>query len=241
MTTVQNPIISVVIPAYNDSLLLEKCLQQLRSQRFSFPFEIIVVNGPSKDNTKQVAERYANVVVDQDGIGIGHARYVGCNHAKASIIAITDADVIVPIDWLDRIYQVFSNNKYFIAITGPYVFINSEKLNSWAKITRPLAHHFHRIVYDAQLLSGTNMAVRKDAYQAVGGFDPEISGLEDVELGMRLCKIGKVSYRSDLVVSTTDRRFKHPIKHIFTTLIPAYIKRSVLKKKDKYVIWKPLN
>lgn len=231
--------ISVVIPAYNDAKLLKKCLQALKKQDFSLPYELIVVNGPSHDNTKEIALRYADVVIDQSKIGIGQARNEGCAEAQSKIIAITDADVIVPKYWLSRIYQYFKKYKYVIALTGPYRFINSEKLNNSAKVARIFAKEFHRILTDSSPLSGTNMAVRRDAYMAVGGFDPEITGLEDVELGMRLSKIGKIIYVEDLLVKTTDRRFRHPVQHVLTKLIPTYFKRTVLRTKDSKVIWKP--
>lgn len=234
------PVISVVIPAYNEEKLIKKCLSRLREQDFHLPYEIIIVNGPSVDRTRQIAAQYADLVIDQSGLGIGQARSQGCALAQGEILAITDADVVVPPNWLTRIYQYFRRHKYIIALTGPYRFVNSAKLNQQL-IVRDVAFELHESLTGAVALSGTNMAVRTDAYLEVGGFDPEITGLEDVELGLRLSKIGKAVYLKNLYVETTDRRFKHPTRHVLGTLLPAYIKRTILKNKDKKVIWKPIH
>lgn len=236
----KNIAISVVLPAYNEEILIEKCLKNLQNQDFKLPYEIIVVNGPSGDKTKEIALKYTDRVVDQKGIGIGQARKQGCDLAIGEILAITDADVFVPSNWLTSIYEYFSKHKYIVAITGPYRFINSKRLNKMLKFALPIARDIHAAVADTIPLSGTNTAIRKDAYDTVGGFDEQITGLEDVELGIRLSKIGKVDFVKNIVVKTTDRRYKNPSKHIMTTLLPAYIKRTVLKTKDNKVIWKPI-
>jgi len=234
------PYISVIIPAYNEEKLITYCLKNLKNQNFNHPYEIIVVNGPSTDKTNTIAKNYAHTVVQQTGIGIGQARQQGCQLAKGKILAITDADVFVPPNWLSKIYNYFLKHPRVIAITGPYEFVHSGNLNKASKIVRPIIKELHQFISDTVPLSGTNSAFKKSAYFKAGGFDPEITGLEDVELGIRLSKIGQVVYLSSLVVKTTDRRFRQPGKHILTTLLPTYIKRIVLKKKDKRVIWKPL-
>lgn len=235
--TRQEPVISVIMPAFNEELHIEKSLRRLREQNFSKPYEIIVVNGPSTDRTKEIAEKYANIVVDQTGFGIGQARHQGCRLASGQILAMTDADVFVPANWLTLIDNFFHQNPEAVAVTGPYQFINSDHLNRAARIVRPVATALHTWVAGGAPLSGTNTAVRNKAYYEAGEFDPEITGLEDVELGNRLLKIGKVVYAADLVVETTDRRYRKPLQHIFTTALPAYVKRMIFKTKDKKVIW----
>ncbi|MBU0576439.1 glycosyltransferase family 2 protein [Patescibacteria group bacterium] len=238
--TKNSPVISVVIPAYNEEKLIEKCLVALKKQDAKFSYEIIVVNGPSTDQTRAIAQEYADVVVNQTGIGIGQARNQGCKLAQGEILVMTDADVFAPPNWLTRIYDFFRENKYVIALAGPYNFIDADTLNRASRIVRPIAKEIHKAITGTIPFSGTNMAIRKDAYFMAGEFDPEITGLEDIELGMRLAKVGKSVYLENLVVKTTDRRFKHPTRHFMTTLLPAYIKRTVFKTKDDKAIWKPV-
>ena len=235
-----HPAISVVLPAYNEERLIEKCLTHLVQQDFHEPFEIIVVNGPSTDQTRKIAEKYADLVIDQTGIGIGQARYQGCKQAKGELLAITDADVFVPKNWLSTVAAFFMEHPKVVALTGPYRFVDSEPLNRAAKITRPIGNAFHILLTGGAPLSGTNTAMQREAYFNAGEFDPQITGLEDVELGTRLIKLGQIAYLPNLVVETTQRRYKKPLQHIFTTLLPAYFKRMVLKTKDKKVIWKKI-
>ena len=93
--------ISVVIPAHNEEKYIEKCLLSLENQ--SIPrkdYEIIVVNDSSTDKTKSVAKKYADRVIDVHARIVGKARDVGFKKASGWIIASTDADTIVPRNWL---------------------------------------------------------------------------------------------------------------------------------------------
>lgn len=230
------PQISVVVPALNEEKLLPLCLSALKNQNFERCFEVIVVNGPSADSTGEIAKKLADKVIYVHRTGIGFARKRGFKVAKAPIIATTDADVVVPVNWLSRIYDYFSNNPSTLAISGSYVFTNNNWLNFLSIIARPTAMLSHKLLTGTVTMSGNNSAFRKSAYVTAGEYNPNITGLEDVELGLRLAKIGRIDYLPSLAVSTTDRRFRgRALKHIFATLIPTYIK--ILKKENQTHSW----
>lgn len=230
------PQISVVVPALNEEKLLPLCLSSLKNQNFDKGFEVIVVNGPSTDSTGKIAKKLADRVIRVHKTGVGFARKRGFEVAKAPIIATTDADVAVPVNWLSRIYGHFSNNPNALAISGPYIFTNNNWLNFLSIFIRPIAMLVHKLLTGTVTMSGNNSAFKKSAYCMAGEYNPNLTGLEDVELGLRLAKIGRIDYLPSLVVSTTDRRFRdRALKHIFATLIPTYIK--ILKKEDQTSVW----
>ena len=100
--------ISVVIPSFNEEERIEKCLTSLTKQNFPRDeYEIIVVDGGSKDRTREIAEKYADIVFIQTSPKVGGARNDGALRARGEIIATTDADTILPPDWLRRIKQGF--------------------------------------------------------------------------------------------------------------------------------------
>jgi glycosyltransferase involved in cell wall biosynthesis len=111
--------ISVVIPSFNEAERIEQCLISLSRQ--SIPrdeYEIIVVDGGSKDRTREIAEKYADYVFIQTSPKVGGARNDGALHAKGEIIATTDADTILPPDWLKQIQKGFKN-KDVVMLYGP--------------------------------------------------------------------------------------------------------------------------
>lgn len=232
------PQVSVVIPAYNEEKLLPVCLQNLRRQGFKGSWEIIVVNGPSTDNTQKIAESLADKVIRVGRPGIGLARKMGCKAAKAPIIAVTDADVFVPPNWLSRITEFFRMHPEVMAISGPYIFMNNMFLNILSLIVRPIALVINLLTTGVVPMSGNNSAFRKKAYDLAGGYDSKITALEDVELAMRLKTIGKIAYLPTLIVKTTDRRFRSRVlSHFFGSLMPAFIRRLKRQKDTGLNLW----
>lgn len=92
--------LSVVVPIYNVEKYLAECLDSLLSQTFQ-PFEVIVVNDGSPDNSasiaKSYASRYSHVrVFNQDNAGLGAARNVGARLAGGEYLAFVDSDDTLP-------------------------------------------------------------------------------------------------------------------------------------------------
>jgi len=94
-------VISVIIPALNEEKRIEQCLQSLKNQSYG-DFEIIVVDGGSRDGTVEITRRYAKVI-KQKSRTIGGARREGAMVAKGDILAFTDADTILDCNWLSSI------------------------------------------------------------------------------------------------------------------------------------------
>ncbi len=198
--------ISVIIPTYNEEKNIEKCLKSLLKQ--SLPrkeYEIIVVDGKSKDKTVKIAKKYADKVIQQKSKGVGGARNDGVKLAKFELIATTDADCTLPENWLEKIKQGFENE--VILVTGNMKFVGYDFYENVlsALIRSPL-----KIIYGSNLLMpcpGPNMAFRKKEFLKIGGFK-DIPVLDDFEIYTRLRKEGKCRYNPKIVVSTSARRMK---------------------------------
>src|SRR6266567_2953645 len=93
--------ISVVIPVYNEEKYLGKCLDSLMRQNVKAD-EIIVVDNNSTDNSVAIAKKYPIRVVFEKTQGMIPARNHGFNEARYEIIARTDADTILPVNWIKR-------------------------------------------------------------------------------------------------------------------------------------------
>lgn len=230
----QNPLVSVVIPAYNEAQYLTRALQSIRNQDFQ-NFELIVVNNNSTDKTVEIAESFGAKVIFEPQRGVGFARQAGFLEANGKIIATTDADTILPPNWLSRIVDEFEKSENLVAFGGLYTLYSGP-------LTARLAFFYFahpawtldKIFSGGWGLPGVNLAVRKEAFLKVGGFKPELSLGEDAEISRRLKKIGKVLLDPRFLVQTSGRRYRSGLILGFMTYIPNAITR-ILFNKHKFL------
>src|SRR5579885_3136703 len=89
--TPERPLVSVVVPALNEELWLERCICALQRKQTAVPYEIIVVDNGSTDGTAGLAERLGVRVVHESRRGLTFARQAGQDAARGAIVAHTDA------------------------------------------------------------------------------------------------------------------------------------------------------
>jgi glycosyltransferase involved in cell wall biosynthesis len=88
------PVFSVVVPAYNASAFIRDAIESILHQDISFPYEVIIINDGSTDDTAEVVDKYAKSVrqIIKPNGGPGSARNLGVLAAKSAIILFLDAD-----------------------------------------------------------------------------------------------------------------------------------------------------
>lgn len=240
----KKPVISVVIPTLNEEKQVAKCLKSLKNQDFKKPFELIIVDGGSSDRTTAIAREFDAIVILQKGRGIGDARYWGFQQAKGEIVASTDADAILPSDWLEKIENYFSQNLKVGALTGDFELTRDSDF--WLRNLFKLGPLINRVIaffVGHPYFSSRNFAIRKKIYNQVGGFDRRLKGLEDAELSTRVAKVTSISHLPDLKVRTPDRRWRGRfLKHILTRMLPTFWFNVVIKKPHpKFNEWERIN
>lgn len=214
------PLVSVVIPAYNEEKYLPPCLQSLKKQTFK-NFEVIVVNNNSTDNTAEVAKKLNARVVNETKQGMSWARDKGFKEAKCEIIARTDADSIVDEKWIQTIYETFQKRKDLVGITGAllssYKKIPDSVFKGWAyTLSILLGHTFSSHIY----LIGPNMAVRKSAWKKINPHHDDKRVHEDIDLSCHLSQVGKLAFIPGMKVVLSGRRVNNnPIKGMRDYLI----------------------
>ncbi|MCY7304068.1 MAG: glycosyltransferase family 2 protein [Thermoleophilia bacterium] len=167
--------LAVVIPATDDPPTLDRCLAAI-SAAADPPTEIIVVDEPRS-------------------AGPAEARNEGVTETTADVVVFIDSDVVVRPDVFARIRAAFAESEDLVAIFGSY-----DDLVAPDEIVagfRNLLHHtvHQRSAGDVRSFWAGLGAVRRAAFDAVGGFDAErypLSSIEDVELGGRLVERGRI-------------------------------------------------
>jgi GT2 family glycosyltransferase len=196
------PRVSVVVCAYNAADTLEDNLNSL--ERLTYPdFEIILVNDGSKDQTSAIARAHPRVrVIDTPNQGLSAARNVGLAEATGTIVAYTDADTRVDRDWLTFLVQPFLNSDV-VGSGGPNVVPPDDPPIAQC-IARAPGGPTHVLLDDriAEHVPGCNMAFRRDALLAIGGFNPiYLRAGDDVDVCWRLQARGwKIGFASAALV-----------------------------------------
>lgn len=218
--------ISVVIPAFNEEKRLAHCLASLQAQKVK-PFEIIVVNNNSTDKTAQIASKYGVTVVEEKVQGLTPARNRGFNLAKGDIIAKTDADTVVPPNWIELIEENFTKDPKLVGLSGPAVF--------GIKVSKPLIKTFwfdaNRQLFGHDVMYGPNYALRKSAWEKIKDEvcmdDDEVH--EDIDISIHLATQGKIEVDNNLIVRTSARRVKTP--RSFMAHYPNKWKNTILRHR----------
>jgi GT2 family glycosyltransferase/sugar lactone lactonase YvrE len=180
------PRVSVVVCAYNAADTIADTLDSLG--RLTYPdFEVIVVNDGSRDRTGEIAKRYPVRVIEIPNGGLSAARNLGLAEATGEIVAYTDADVRVEPDWLSYLVQPFLSSDV-VGSGGPNVVPADDP---WVAqcVARSPGGPTHVLLDDriAEHVPGCNMAFRRDALLAIGGFNPiYLRAGDDVDVCWRL-------------------------------------------------------
>jgi GT2 family glycosyltransferase len=182
--------ISVIIATYNRAALLDDCLTHLARQRFDAGDELIVVDNGSTDETPAVIARHrrrfgvALLHLNEARPGKSHALAKALAAASGDVLAFTDDDVNVEDDWIDAIRTAMRDAN--VALVGGPVAPRWEhprprwlKLepHGYGRLAAPLAimdYGPDTVELGARALLGANMAARREIFERVGGFAPNL-------------------------------------------------------------------
>ncbi len=196
--------ISIVIPALNEATLLPYTLDSI-GMLTRKPDEIIVVDNGSTDDTAAIAKSYGAKVIHVATRGIGLTRQEGLKKSSGDIVAYTDADTTVPVDWLTKIEKAL-RKPGVVGVFGTYKIHRGHwffKLHM-NHLQDPLARLLYFLHFP--MVAGANFAFLRKPAIAAGGFPINFMMLEENEMARRLMKKGRVVYMPSLVVVTSGRR-----------------------------------
>jgi O-antigen biosynthesis protein len=178
--------VSIYVPAYNGEPYLAECLGAIQRQTVP-PVDVLVVDDGSTDRTREVArELGVRVISHPANRGLGAARNTGLRAARTGLVASLDADCVAEPDWLERLIVHLPRER--TALFGG-------RLEE--AVQRTAADRFRRrhmgqgrgpmpLVNPARL-SGSNTLARREAIEAVGGYDERYrTNNEDADLCARL-------------------------------------------------------
>ena len=231
---------SVIVCAHNEARYVAACLHSVLAQTRR-PDEVILVDNASGDGTGAIGARIPDVrVVGEPRKGLVVARETGRRQARGDVLVYLDADCRAPVDWLARIDRRFRRDPSLMALSGPYRFYDWDwwgrlLVRSYDYVLAPLTQVIVKyLLRRGSILYGGNFAVRRDALEAIGGFDTSIEFHgEDTNLGRRLFASGKVVLAYDCHLHTSARRYRALGKgHVFRLYVRNFVS-EVLHHRPK--------
>ena len=199
--------LTIVIPVYNEHGYLKACLDSIAKQSV-MPDEVIVVDNNSTDKSVQIAKSYPFVkLMGETRQGVVFARNKGFNAATSDIIGRIDADTVLPEDWVQRVAAEFEDPKV-AAVTGPVSYYDMPLPRLNYQVNHLMCKFTHRWSSDGPFLYGSNMAIRRSAWDSVKKQvcqDQDIH--EDIDLAIHLLKADyPINYTKKILAKASGRR-----------------------------------
>jgi cellulose synthase/poly-beta-1,6-N-acetylglucosamine synthase-like glycosyltransferase len=222
-----HPTLSVVVPVYNGTDDLKKCLAALAASHYD-DFDVLVVDDGSTEPVEPLVTACGFEYMRIDGPGgPARARNLGVARVSGRYVVFIDADVCVHQDTLARFAEAFATDATLDAIVGSYD--EAPAAPNFLSQYKNLFHHYVHQSCDGEIntfWSGCG-AMRRELFLAFGGFDAQRyrrPAIEDIELGTWVSAAG---YRIIL-----DRRIK--AKHLKRWTLRSLLKTDIF---DRGVPW----
>jgi glycosyltransferase involved in cell wall biosynthesis len=179
-------VISFIVPAYNEERLLGATLDALHTaaRMVGEPYELIVVDDASTDETALVARRHGALLVTVAHRQIAATRNSGARAANGDLFGFVDADTIVNEAVVRSAVEAVRDG----AVGGSATVRFEGRLPFYARFLVAVTIWFLRV---AQLGAGCFLFCSRQAFEAVGGFDETLYGAEDVALSLSLKQQGR--------------------------------------------------
>ncbi|MGB3402772.1 MAG: glycosyltransferase [Microcoleaceae cyanobacterium] len=187
-----NPLVSVIIPAYNGDRYIAEAVKSVLIQNYS-SFEIIVVDDGSTDRTPEVLQPYQSQIryLSQPNQGVAAARNRGIEAAVGELIALLDQDDCFRADKLTAQVAIFTANPTVAIVNSGWQLIDTDgnpisQIEPW--------HNLPNLTIETWLtrtpILPSALMFRREAWETVGGFNSRFDGVDDVEFIWRVALAG---------------------------------------------------
>lgn len=195
MTSVQ-PLVSVIVPIYNMQLYLRETIESVLKSSYS-PYELILVDDGSTDNSAEIAKEYAersnNIkLISQKNGGASKARNFGIENAAGKYILPVDADNLITEKYIEKAVELLESRPEVKVVSCEAIFLG-KKQGKWELPTFSL-----KLLARKNLVDNCAM-YRKSDWAIAGGYCNEILGREDWDFWISMFKSGGEFVRLPIV------------------------------------------
>jgi len=183
--------LSIIIPTHNRAESLKKTIESIVALQDEVDFELVIVDNNSTDDTKKVTQTYSRInrYVFEKNTSFTKARSTGAKNATGDIFLYLDDDVIVHPGSLKEIVSIFGQYSDCGVIAAKilpqyeeeppdWTLACQQSFNAWSLYNPETMPFLGTGFQEVSWAAGPMMAIRRDAYEKVGGFPPDTIGVE---------------------------------------------------------------
>jgi GT2 family glycosyltransferase len=225
--------LSFVVPAHNEEHELPETLRAIRraADAAKETYELIVVDDVSTDATAEIAQQFGGRVVPVNRRQIAAVRNAGANVARGEILFFVDADTRISLGHITAGLQALADG----CSGGSARLAVDSHLPFWARL---FISSFCAAYFAAGLGVGAFLFMRRESFDAVGGFDEQYFAGEEVYLTLALKKLGPFKIlREPIVTSARKVRMHSPRFVLAQSFFIVFGGKSSLRKREKLTLW----
>jgi len=219
---------SIIIPTHNGGNLLGPCLDSIYRSNLAGKLDVIVVDNASTDNSTEVLAQYpeVNVVRNERNAGFAHACNQGADRVTLSnILIFLNNDTYSASDWLPHLLAAFYAPDVSAA-GGVLHYADGSVQHAGVHFNALGIPHNMRVIapsdgaspYDVQAVTGACLAVRRDHFIHVKGFDTRYrNSFEDIDLCLKIRRTGgrvQLAPRARLTHLESQTPGRHDFDHL---------------------------
>lgn len=225
--------ISFIIPAHNEERYLGRTLQSVRqaAAAVAVAHEIVVVDDASTDATATLAASNGARVLRVQHRQIAAVRNAGARVASGSHFFFVDADTVVPEPVLRGALEALAGG----AVGGGASIRFEGRMPLWARLLVPRAI---RWLHAKRIAGGCFLFCRRDAFEAVGGFDEALFASEEISLSLALGRLGDFRILSEEVLTSGRKLRTYSGLYHLRVLLELMIRGPrAVRRRDGLELW----
>ena len=222
--------VSVVIPVFNEQGYISSCLDSLIKQTVK-PDEIIICDNGSTDSSVKIIKSYQQLlpikIVTEKHKGICYAMEKAWRSSSGDLILRTDADCILPDNWVDKFISFYLRDPKLSACGGGF---RASDGSLFIRLITPLAvtidHCSLHLFQGSRFLFAANFSIKRSVLEKINGYKSSQKIPDDLLISRKLKQYGyKYRYFPFFTIYTSTRRFNN-LRSLFfgilSTLNPKF-------------------
>lgn len=222
------PLVSIVTPAFNQAPFLRETLESVLTQAYE-PIEYIVIDDGSTDGTADVirSEPRLTVALSQKNMGQSLTLNKGWSIARGKYIGYLSADDVIHPQAVARLVELLESDDGIVCAFPDSDLIDISSRVIKRKVCRPF--DLQELVVRQECFIGPGALFRREAFEAVGGWDPSLRLAPDREFWIRLARCGRIEFHPEVLAGYRLHQASISYKDV-----SEEVSREYLRVLDRY-------
>ena len=186
-------LVSVIVPVYNSSKYIEKCITSIINQTYK-NMEIIIINDNSTDNSLDIINQYKDKRIKLINLkktkGVANARNEGIKKSKGNYICYLDSDDYISEDKIEKQIKFMEENNVIFSFTN-FIYLKESGKKHYAKVPKKL--NYKSALKNTAILTST-VILNMDKLKKEDIFMPNIKKGQDTACWWKILKKGIIAY-----------------------------------------------